>query len=63
MKVGFPLKNGLPKRSGTLWLLSPSKLDDGEDEVIRLVQRVEDFIARDGDCRRPCNPPFDFDEP
>ena len=25
------------------------ELDDGEDEVLRLVQRVEDLVARDGD--------------
>ena len=26
-----------------------AELDDGQDEVVRLVQRVEDLVARDGD--------------
>lgn len=25
------------------------KLDDGEDEIFRFVERVKDFIPRDGD--------------
>ena len=29
-----------------------TKLNDRQDEIIRLVERVQDFIARDGDGRR-----------
>lgn len=38
------------------------KLDDGKDEIIRLVERLEDFIARDGDGWRARYSPLHFDE-
>ena len=49
MKVGFPLKR-LPEIVDLVAVVAV-ELDDGEDEIIWLVQRVEDFIARDGDGR------------
>jgi hypothetical protein len=34
------------------------ELDDGEDEIVGLVERVENFVARDGDRRRAGTRPF-----
>ena len=46
MKVGFPLKR-LPDVVDLVAVVAV-ELDDGEDEIVRLVQRVEDLITRDG---------------
>ncbi len=37
--------------------------DDREDEVVRLVQRVKDLVARDGDGRGIAPEPLGLDEP
>ena len=39
------------------------ELDDGEDVVIGLVQRVEDLVAGDQDVGRAADSPLDLDEP
>ena len=39
------------------------ELDDGEDEIIGLVQRVENLVAGDQDVGRAADPPLDLDEP
>ena len=36
--------------------LAVEKFDHRQDEVVRLVERVEDLVARDGDRRRACAP-------
>lgn len=38
------------------------KLDDGEDEVLRLVEGIENLVLGDSDGARSGNPPFDLEE-
>jgi hypothetical protein len=38
------------------------KLDDGQDEVVRLVERVEDLVARHGDGLGAGDSALDLDE-
>ena len=38
------------------------ELHDGQDEILRFVEGVQNFVARDGDRRCACDPPFDLDE-
>ena len=61
MKVGFPLEWS----PDVVYLVAvlAVELNDCEEKIIWLVQGIENFITRDGDGRRTCDPALNIGEP